>query len=66
MTQHEIEFELLRQYEVLVKVKFLVMLLSFLVQLQSQYQALVVALVTFLQAQLWLDEFVAQTNVGSA
>ena len=51
---------------VLEKVKFLVIFVSFLVQLQSQYQVLEVALVAFLQAQLWLDELVKQVKDGAA
>ena len=46
-------------------VKFLVIFVSFLVQLQSQYQAFEVALVAFLQAQLWFIELVAHVNVGA-
>ena len=62
MTQHWNLFELLRQREVLVKLNSLVMLLLDLVQLQSQYHVLEVALVTFLQAQDWLVELVTQVN----
>lgn len=47
----------------LLKVKFLVTLVSFLVQLQSQYHVLDVALVTFLHEQDWFVEFVAQVNL---
>lgn len=42
--------------------KFLVTLVSFLVQLQSQYQVLEVALVTFLHEQDWFVELTAQLN----
>jgi hypothetical protein len=38
------------------------MLFDDLVQLQSQYQVLAVALVTFLQAQDWLVELLAHVN----
>jgi hypothetical protein len=38
------------------------MLFDDLVQLQSQYHVLAVALVTFLQAQDWLVELVTQVN----
>jgi len=62
VTQHWNLFELLRQREVLVKLNSLVMLLLDLVQLQSQYHVLEVALVTFLQAQDWLVELVTQVN----
>jgi len=47
---------------VLVKLNSLVMLFDDLVQLQSQYQVLAVALVTFLQAQDWLVELLAHVN----
>ena len=46
----------------LVKLNSLVMLFDDLVQLQSQYQVLAVALVTFLQAQDWLVELLAHVN----
>jgi len=62
VTQHWNLFELLRQREVLVKLNSLVMLFDDLVQLQSQYHVLAVALVTFLQAQDWLVELVTQVN----
>ena len=62
MTQHWNLLELLRQREVLVKLNSLVMLFDDLVQLQSQYHVLAVALVTFLQAQDWLVELVTQVN----
>ena len=57
---------LLRHEVVLEKVKFLVTFVSFLVQLQSQYHVFEVALVAFLQAQLWLVELVTQVNVDTA
>ena len=45
-----------------MKLNSLVMLFDDLVQLQSQYQVLAVALVTFLQAQDWLVELLAHVN----
>ena len=46
----------------LVKLNSFVILLLDLVQLQSHNQALEVALVTFLQAQDWLEESLAHVN----
>jgi hypothetical protein len=55
----------LHMHEVLLaKVKFLVILVSFLVQLQSRYVALVVALVTFLQVQFSTCEGASHLSVG--
>ena len=54
---------LLTQSEVLLSVKFYVTLLSARVQLQSQYQALVVAFVEFLHEHFSLVELVAHVRL---